>query len=81
MSRARIVAPGDAVHHPAHYTVGRRFETIDVLEDWFPDNPWLWNAVKYLSRCGRKGDAVEDCQKAVFYIQRYARLLERRRGR
>lgn len=69
----------DPVNHPAHYVDGRRFETIDVLDDWFADNPWLWNAVKYLSRAGRKGDAVTDLRKAAWYIERYIKWLEETR--
>lgn len=82
MTRAETVdctRKHDPVDRPSHYVDGRRFETIDVLEDWFAENPWLWNAAKYLSRAGRKGDAVTDLRKAVWYIQRYMRHLEETR--
>jgi hypothetical protein len=31
----------DPVNHPAHYTFGK-LEVIDILEDWFPADPLLW---------------------------------------
>lgn len=36
----------------------------------------LGNALKYLSRAGRKGDAVEDLSKARWYIDREINRLE-----
>lgn len=36
----------------------------------------LGNALKYLSRAGRKGDAVEDLSKARWYIDRELARLE-----
>lgn len=60
----------DMVNHPPHYTAGRKFEPIDVFEDWFPSDPLLWQVAKYLSRAGRKGSAIEDLRKARFYLDR-----------
>lgn len=58
----------DPVHHPSHYTDGRKYEPKDVIHDW--KLSWnLGNAVKYIARAGRKGDAVEDLQKAIEYIK------------
>ena len=59
----------DAVNKPKHYTEGRKYEPIDVIEDWGLGFN-LGNAVKYLSRAGRKGDKNEDLKKAIFYINR-----------
>lgn len=65
------------VDHPPHYTFGR-FETIDVIEDW-ELGFCLGNAVKYISRAGRKDPAktVEDIEKAAWYL---ARHIERLKG-
>jgi hypothetical protein len=57
------------VNHPSHYTFGQ-YEVFDVLQDWFPADPLLWQAVKYLARAGRKGPALEDLQKAGWYLAR-----------
>ena len=67
----------DNVSHPAHYTSGQ-IEVIDFIEDK-ELGFHLGNAVKYISRAGRK-DAdrtIEDLQKAVWYINRQIQRLER----
>jgi len=64
--------PADPVNHPSHYAAGRRFETIDVIEGWGLGFH-VGNALKYLSRCGRKpgADEVQDIEKAAWYLQRW----------
>lgn len=55
----------------------------DLLDAIFPDNPHLWNAGKYLTRFGRKGDAskrVEDLRKAIAYLERAIETEERNAG-
>lgn len=56
------------VNHPDHYANGRKYEPIDVITDW-KLGFCLGNAVKYLSRAGRKGNYIEDLEKAIWYIQ------------
>jgi hypothetical protein len=66
----------DAVNHPSHYTDGG-IETIDFIEA--KKLPYhLGNAVKYISRAGKKDQnkTIEDLQKAVWYIERYIKVLE-----
>ena len=58
----------NAVSHPAHYIAGRKYEPRKVIADWGL-NFNLGNAVKYISRAGRKGDKIEDLQKAIQYIE------------
>lgn len=64
----------DTVNHPSHYTDGK-IEPIDYIEDKGLDFH-LGNAVKYISRAGKKDPAtkVEDLKKAVWYL---AREIER----
>ena len=67
----------DNVNHPSHYTSGR-IEVIDFIED--KDLGFhLGNAVKYISRAGRKDTdkTIEDLRKAVWYINRQIERLER----
>lgn len=61
----------DAVNHPSHYTDGR-IEVIDYIEDK-KLGFHLGNAVKYISRAGKKDPSkeIEDLEKAVWYINRY----------
>jgi hypothetical protein len=62
----------DTVISPPHYTAGG-IETIDyIAAKLSPDEMrgyCLGNALKYLSRSGKKGDGVEDVRKAIFYLQ------------
>ena len=64
------------VNHPSHYTSGK-IEVIDFIEDK-ELGFHLGNAVKYISRAGRKNPdkIVEDLQKAVWYINREIGRLE-----
>ena len=68
--------PADNVNHPSHYTSGK-IEVIDFIEDK-ELGFHLGNAVKYISRAGRKNPdkIVEDLQKAVWYINRQIQRLE-----
>ena len=64
----------DPVNHPSHYTAHPSgVECIQVTEYM---NFCLGNAVKYIWRAGMKGDAIEDLQKARFYIDREIKRLE-----
>ena len=66
----------DAVNRPSHYAEGRKYEPIDVIEDWGL-GMHLGNATKYISRAGRKGDELEDLKKARWYIDRRISMIEK----
>lgn len=57
------------VQHPAHYGGDTTYEAIKVIEAWGLGFH-LGNAVKYISRAGKKGDRLEDLRKAAWYIER-----------
>lgn len=57
----------DMINRPPHYS-RFKFEPINVLQDWFPSNPLLWQVVKYLCRAEFKNDYLEDLEKARFYL-------------
>ena len=65
----------DSIHRPAHYAEGRIYEPIAVIEDW-DLNYRLGNTVKYISRAGRKQNALEDLKKARWYLDREIDQLE-----
>jgi hypothetical protein len=66
----------DAVNSPGHYHPGD-YEVYKVLEAWGLDNSfYLGNVVKYVARCGHKGEAIEDLQKARWYLDRKIKVLE-----
>lgn len=66
----------DNVNHPDHYNHGK-IEVIDFIEDQHLGFH-LGNAVKYISRAGRKDPArtVEDLRKAAWYLNRQVERLE-----
>lgn len=70
----------DNVSHPSHYTFGK-IEVIDFIEDK-KLGFHLGNAVKYISRAGRKDPAktIEDLRKAAWYLNRQIERLERDLG-
>ena len=57
----------DLVNRPPHYLVGQ-YETLDILKAYFPNDPLMWAAGKYLLRAGRKGETVLDIDKCIFYL-------------
>jgi hypothetical protein len=61
----------EMVNHPSHYGGKENpYETIKVIRAWGL-NFSLGNAVKYISRRGKKhkDKTIEDLEKAIFYIQ------------
>ena len=60
----------DYVNKPSHYNSGK-IEVIDFIEDQNL-NFNLGNAVKYISRAGKKDPAKfrEDLEKAIWYLNR-----------
>lgn len=60
----------EAVNHPAHYGgADNPYEAIKVIEAWNLGFN-LGNTVKYISRSGKKGAALEDLKKARWYLDR-----------
>lgn len=61
----------EAVEHPEHYGgADNPYEAIKVIEAWGLGFH-LGNAVKYISRAGKKGSEAEDIDKAIWYLTRY----------
>ena len=67
----------DNIYHPHHYTDGK-IEVIDFIDDKGLGF-CLGNAVKYISRAGKKDPdtAIEDLRKALWYINHE---IERQQG-
>jgi len=65
----------DAVNHPQHYrSHPSGIECIQITEHM---GFCLGNAVKYIWRADLKGNAIEDLEKAAWYIRRE---IERRKA-
>jgi len=64
----------DEVNNPKHYTSGN-IEALDIIEDTTKDLNGLeafaiGSAFKYLIRFDKKGNPIQDLQKAIFYIEK-----------
>ena len=60
----------EMVDHPTHYGgEDNPYEAIKVIEEWGLGFN-LGNAIKYISRAGKKLDTLEDLEKANWYINR-----------
>lgn len=65
-----MIATND-ITNPSHYVEGRKYEPRKVINDWGLDF-YKGNALKYISRAGRKGDKdkeIEDLEKAIQYLE------------
>jgi len=67
-SCGKVPAPTSTVDHPKHYNSHPSGVECIVVVEHFGFN--VGNAVKYLWRCGLKGDEIEDLKKALWYVQR-----------
>jgi len=64
----------DQINHPKHYSTNPSgIEPILIAEHM---GFCLGNAIKYIMRAGLKGCAVQDLQKAAWYIDREIKRLE-----
>ena len=65
----------DIVNNPPHYTDGK-IEVIEFIEDK-KLGFCLGNAIKYISRAGKKdkNKEIEDLEKAIWYINRRIKEL------
>ena len=66
------------INHPPHYGGDTPYETIKVLGAWLSIEEFKGfckgNAIKYLSRAGKKGDELEDLQKGRWYCDKLIEL-------
>ena len=75
----------ELVNHPDHYrgTIcphckAEIVDSADIFDQWWGNDPHLWNAGKYMQRAGRKLDAsdteiaatIRDLKKVVWYVVR-----------
>jgi hypothetical protein len=60
----------ELVDHPKHYGgKDNPYEAIKVIEAW--DLGFcLGNTVKYIARCGKKDNEIQELEKALWYLKR-----------
>jgi len=61
---------------PPHYENGTDKDVIDFCHD-YSLNFCKGSAVKYIARAGKKDDEIEDLKKAIDFLQREIKRLER----
>lgn len=58
----------EAVNNPSHYGgADNPYEAIKVIDAW-DLNFNLGNTVKYIARCGKKDDELQELEKAAWYL-------------
>ena len=66
----------EQINNPQHYgDPDSPYQAIKVIEAWDLDF-CLGNVVKYISRAGKKGDALQDLKKSQWYLNRLIEKLE-----
>ncbi len=76
-------AKKEQVNHPSHYGgKDNIYEAIKVINAW-DLNFELGNTVKYISRAGKKDKSkeIEDCEKALWYLQYHINNLKSKKTR
>ena len=84
--RSYTIYKDDKINKPSHYCLlpDKGVEVIDVIEaaigvNFIPNTTasHYANTLKYLLRCGRKGEFLEDLKKARFYLDRIITNIEK----
>ncbi len=74
MTEKALTRKPDLVNHPPHYTAHPSgVECIQITEHM---NFCLGNAMKYIWRANDKDNAIQDLQKARWYIDREIQRLQ-----
>lgn len=64
------------VNHPDHYRSDSGIEAIDAIEAWNL-NFNLGSAIKYICRAGLKENKIQDLKKAVWFLEREIKNVEK----
>jgi len=69
----------EAVNNPSHYGgADNPYEAIKVIDAW--DLGFnLGNTVKYIARCGKKDDELQELEKAAWYLNNEIQKIKSRR--
>lgn len=70
----------EQVNHPQHYGgQDNPYEAIKVIDAW-DLNFNLGNTIKYIARCGRKDDEIQELEKVVWYLNNEIKKRKSRNG-
>lgn len=84
-SKRKVLKKDDRVYHPSHYTWLKELCGVEVIDITRHMDFDLGNAIKYILRQGHKTEkgisdtdkAIEDLQKAIFYIEDKIAMLKK----
>lgn len=65
----------EMVNHPSHYNK-HKWEVIEILQEFFSDDPLIWQVAKYIFRYKHKEKPVEDLKKSLWYLEYKIKELE-----
>jgi hypothetical protein len=70
----------EAVNNPEHYGgANNPYEAIKVIDAW-DLNFNLGNTVKYIARCGKKDNEIQELEKAAWYLNNEIKKRKSRNG-
>jgi len=70
----------EAVNNPEHYGgANNPYEAIKVIDVW-DLNFNLGNTVKYIARCGKKDNEIQELEKAAWYLNNEIKKRKSRNG-
>jgi len=73
-------SPNPYVSFPSHYTQSSKIECIEAMAEALSPAEFegflRGNAFKYIWRCKHKGDAKQDIEKAIWYLQRLTQCYD-----
>ena len=70
----------EAVNNPSHYGgADNPYEAIKVIDAW-DLNFNLGNTIKYIARCGKKDDEIQELEKAAWYLNNEIKKRKSRNG-
>ena len=79
VNSSKVNIEKEMVNHPDHYQFGKNneYEAIKVIDAWDLGFS-LGNAIKYISRAGKKGkyNELEDLRKALWYLEHHIKKIE-----
>lgn len=64
----------EQVNHPERYGGDTTYECIKVLKAWMSKEEYegflKGNAIKYICRCGKKDEEIQELEKAKWYLEK-----------
>lgn len=81
MENKEIIEDRKVINHPKRYGgENNPYECIKVLKAWLTPEEYAGflkgNVIKYLCRCGKKDEALQELKKSEWYLEKLIELEE-----